>query len=100
AAAVAPGSLLAGLPARQRVWMSHGDTCVAAPPGFEVTASTGATPVAVIEDGDRKLFGVQFHPEVMHTDHGQAVLQRFLDAAVVQPGWHHRRTGRAHPGPG
>jgi GMP synthase (glutamine-hydrolysing) len=87
AAAVDPGSLLAGLPARQRVWMSHGDTCVAAPPGFEVTASTGATPVAVIEDGDRKLFGVQFHPEVMHTDHGQAVLQRFLDAAGCQPGW-------------
>jgi GMP synthase (glutamine-hydrolysing) len=81
------GSLLAGLPARQRVWMSHGDTCVAAPPGFEVTASTGATPVAAIEDGDRKLFGVQFHPEVMHTDHGQAVLQRFLDAAGCQPGW-------------
>jgi GMP synthase (glutamine-hydrolysing) len=83
----APGGLLDGLPARQRVWMSHGDTCVAAPPGFEVTAATGATPVAVIEDGDRKLFGVQFHPEVMHTDHGQAVLQRFLDAAGCQPGW-------------
>jgi GMP synthase (glutamine-hydrolysing) len=81
------GGLLDGLPARQRVWMSHGDTCVAAPPGFEVTASTGATPVAVIEDAGRKLFGVQFHPEVMHTDHGQAVLQRFLDAAGCQPGW-------------
>jgi GMP synthase (glutamine-hydrolysing) len=85
----APGEtgLLAGLPARQRVWMSHGDTCVAAPPGFTVTAQSGATPVAAIEDGDRKLFGVQFHPEVMHTDHGQAVLQRFLDAAGCQPGW-------------
>jgi GMP synthase (glutamine-hydrolysing) len=85
----APGEtgLLAGLPARQRVWMSHGDTCVAAPPGFEVTAQSGATPVAAIEDGDRKLFGVQFHPEVMHTDHGQAVLQRFLDAAGCRPGW-------------
>jgi GMP synthase (glutamine-hydrolysing) len=85
--AATAGGLLDGLPGRQRVWMSHGDTCVAAPPGFEVTASTGATPVAVIEDGDRKLFGVQFHPEVMHTDHGQAVLQRFLDAAGCQPGW-------------
>jgi GMP synthase (glutamine-hydrolysing) len=83
----APGRLLDGLPARQRVWMSHGDTCVAAPPGFEVTASTGATPVAAIEDAGRQLFGVQFHPEVMHTDHGQAVLQRFLDAAGCQPGW-------------
>jgi GMP synthase (glutamine-hydrolysing) len=83
----AAGGLLAGLPVRQRVWMSHGDTCVAAPPGFEVTASTGATPVAAIEDGTRKLYGVQFHPEVMHTDHGLAVLQRFLDAAGCQPSW-------------
>jgi GMP synthase (glutamine-hydrolysing) len=79
--------LLAGLPARQRVWMSHGDTCVAAPPGFAVTARTAATPVAAIEDPRRKLYGVQFHPEVMHTDHGIAILQRFLDAAGCQPGW-------------
>jgi GMP synthase (glutamine-hydrolysing) len=81
------GSLLAGLPARQRVWMSHGDTCVAAPPGFAVTARTAATPVAAVEDRRRKLYGVQFHPEVMHTDHGTAILQRFLDAAGCQPGW-------------
>jgi GMP synthase (glutamine-hydrolysing) len=81
------GSLLAGLPARQRVWMSHGDTCVAAPPGFAVTARTGATPVAAVENPGRKLYGVQFHPEVMHTDHGTAILQRFLDAAGCQPGW-------------
>jgi GMP synthase (glutamine-hydrolysing) len=81
------GGLLAGLPARQRVWMSHGDTCVAAPPGFAVTARTAATPVAAIEDPRRKLYGVQFHPEVMHTDHGTAILQRFLDAAGAQPGW-------------
>ena len=81
------GGLLAGLPARQRVWMSHGDTCVAAPPGFAVTARTAATPVAAIEDPCRKLYGVQFHPEVMHTDHGIAILQRFLDAAGCQPGW-------------
>ena len=79
--------LLAGLPGRQRVWMSHGDTCVAAPSGFAVTARTGATPVAAIEDSRRKLYGVQFHPEVMHTDHGTAILQRFLDAAGCQPGW-------------
>jgi GMP synthase (glutamine-hydrolysing) len=81
------GGLLAGLPARQRVWMSHGDTCVAAPPGFAVTARTGATPVAAVENPGRKLYGVQFHPEVMHTDHGTAILQRFLDAAGCQPGW-------------
>jgi GMP synthase (glutamine-hydrolysing) len=81
------GGLLAGLPVRQRVWMSHGDTCVAAPPGFAVTARTAATPVAAIEDPRRKLYGVQFHPEVMHTDHGTAVLQAFLDAAGCQPSW-------------
>jgi GMP synthase (glutamine-hydrolysing) len=79
--------LLAGLPVRQRVWMSHGDTCVAAPPGFAVTARTAATPVAAIEDPRRKLYGVQFHPEVMHTDHGTAILQAFLDAAGCQPSW-------------
>jgi GMP synthase (glutamine-hydrolysing) len=79
--------LLTGLPGRQRVWMSHGDTCAAAPSGFAVTARTDATPVAVIEDPRRKLYGVQFHPEVMHTDHGTAILQRFLDAAGCQPGW-------------
>src|SRR5208283_3100756 len=79
--------LLAGLPGRQRVWMSHGDTCAAAPSGFAVTARTEATPVAAIEDPRRKLFGVQFHPEVMHTDHGTAILRRFLEAAGCQPGW-------------
>ena len=77
----------AGLPGRQRVWMSHGDTCAAAPSGFAVTARTEATPVAAIEDPRRKLYGVQFHPEAMHTDHGTAILQRFLDAAGCQPDW-------------
>src|SRR6202162_3436287 len=57
------GNLLAGTPARQRVWMSHGDTCTAAPPGFAVTARTPATPVAAIEHGPHRLFGGPFHPE-------------------------------------
>ena len=83
----AVAGLLAGLPGRQRVWMSHGDTCAAAPSGFAVTARTEATPVAAIEDSRRKLYGVQFHPEVMHTDHGTAILQRFLNAAGCQPSW-------------
>ncbi len=81
------GALLAGLPARQRVWMSHGDTCTAAPPGFAVTARTAATPVAVIEHGKNRLFGVQFHPEVMHTEHGTAILSRFLELAGCRPSW-------------
>jgi GMP synthase (glutamine-hydrolysing) len=81
------GLLLAGTPARQGVWMSHGDTCTAAPPGFAVTARTGGTPVAAIEDASRQMFGVQFHPEVMHTEHGTRLLSRFLEAAGCRPSW-------------
>ena len=81
------GTLLAGTPAQQRVWMSHGDTCTAAPPGFTVTARTPATPVAAVENTGSGLFGVQFHPEVMHTEHGQRVLRRFLELAGCRPSW-------------
>jgi GMP synthase (glutamine-hydrolysing) len=83
----AGGVLLDGLPGRQQVWMSHGDTCAAAPPGFAVTARTGATPVAAAEDESRRLFGVQFHPEVLHTAHGMDLLRRFLAAAGCRPTW-------------
>jgi len=85
--APAGGVLLGGLPGRQQVWMSHGDTCAAAPPGFTVTARTGATPVAAAEDESRRLFGVQYHPEVLHTAHGMDLLRRFLDAAGCRPTW-------------
>ena len=81
------GTLLAGTPARQRVWMSHGDTCTAAPPGFTVTARTDVTPVAAVEDAESRLFGVQFHPEVMHTEHGLRILGRFLELAGCRPSW-------------
>jgi GMP synthase (glutamine-hydrolysing) len=81
------GVLLGGLPARQQVWMSHGDTCAAAPPGFAVTAATGGTPVAAAEDQARQLYGVQFHPEVLHTEHGMELLRRFLAAAGCKPTW-------------
>jgi GMP synthase (glutamine-hydrolysing) len=67
--------------------MSHGDTASVAPPGFAVTARTAATPVAAVEDTGRRLFGVQFHPEVMHTQHGMRVLERFLAAAGCRPDW-------------
>jgi len=83
----AGGTLLAGLPATPRVWMSHGDTATAAPPGFTVTARTPATPVAAIENPRSRLYGVQFHPEVMHTEHGRAILSRFLDLAGCRPSW-------------
>jgi GMP synthase (glutamine-hydrolysing) len=81
------GLLLSGTPAQQRVWMSHGDTCTAPPPGFTVTAQTAVTPVAAVENANSRMFGVQFHPEVMHTEHGQRVLARFLELAGCRPSW-------------
>ncbi|MEU8247028.1 glutamine-hydrolyzing GMP synthase [Nonomuraea sp. NPDC048916] len=81
------GVIFAGLPAAQKVWMSHGDSVAAAPEGFAVTASTRETPVAAFEHPQRGLYGVQFHPEVLHSEHGQAVLKHFLDAAGCRPTW-------------
>ena len=83
----AAATLLTGLPSPQQVWMSHGDCAVAAPPGFTVTAGTAAAAVAAMEDRGRGLYGVQFHPEVLHTEHGMAVLRRFLDAAGCRREW-------------
>ncbi len=72
------GRLLADLPAELTVWMSHGDSVAAAPAGFEVTASTAGAPIAAFEDLSRRRAGVQFHPEVLHTEHGQQIITRFL----------------------
>jgi GMP synthase (glutamine-hydrolysing) len=80
--------LLADLPVEQIVWMSHGDSITRAPEGFTVTARTDSVPVAGLEDRDRGIYGVQFHPEVMHTEHGMEVLKTFLyDAAGCRPTW-------------
>jgi GMP synthase (glutamine-hydrolysing) len=79
--------LLAGTPPQQQVWMSHGDTCTQAPPGFTVTGSTPSTPVAALEHPSRGWYGVQFHPEVMHTVHGQRILRNFLELAGCRPSW-------------
>jgi GMP synthase (glutamine-hydrolysing) len=85
---VEPGVLLRGLPAAQQVWMSHGDAVTVPPPGFTVTASTTGAPVAAFEDRARGLAGVQFHPEVMHTERGQEMLRHFLyDIAGARPTW-------------
>ncbi|MFB9623763.1 glutamine-hydrolyzing GMP synthase [Nonomuraea helvata] len=81
------GVIFAGLPGAQTVWMSHGDSVSAAPEGFTVTASTRETPVAAFEHPGRGLYGVQFHPEVLHSEHGQTVLKHFLDAAGCRPSW-------------
>ena len=87
-AVVDQGVLLSGLPSEINVWMSHGDAVEQAPPGFTVTSSTGATPVASFEDTGRGLYGVQFHPEVLHSEHGQEVLRRFLiEGAGCRPTW-------------
>jgi GMP synthase (glutamine-hydrolysing) len=83
----ATGVLLPGPPGELQVWMSHGDTCVRAPEGFAVTASTAGTPVAAAEDPARGLFGIQFHPEVAHTEHGIEIIRRFLTAAGCRPDW-------------
>ena len=82
------GTLLADLPATHTVWMSHGDSVTAAPAGFTVLASTAVTPVAAFESVERRMAGVQWHPEVMHTEHGQQVLEHFLhDIAGCRQTW-------------
>jgi GMP synthase (glutamine-hydrolysing) len=82
------GLLFTGLPERQEVWMSHGDSVTAAPPGAVVTASSAHSPVAAFEDPQRRLVGVQFHPEVAHTPYGQRMLTRFLrEVAGIAPTW-------------
>ena len=80
--------LFADLPTQQSVWMSHGDSVTAAPAGFTVTATSAGAPVAAMESGGQCLAGVQFHPEVMHSEHGQRVLENFLyDIAGLAPSW-------------
>ncbi|NED78772.1 GMP synthase (glutamine-hydrolyzing), partial [Streptomyces sp. SID11233] len=84
----AASTLFEGTPEEQQVWMSHGDACSAAPAGFDVTASTSVVPVAAFENDEKKLYGVQYHPEVMHSTHGQQVLEHFLyRGAGIEPNW-------------
>jgi GMP synthase (glutamine-hydrolysing) len=85
----APGSVLfSELPVDQTVWMSHNDAVVRAPEGFVPTASTPASPVAAFEARERGLYGVQFHPEVLHTQHGTELLKNFLyEACDLLPSW-------------
>ncbi len=80
------GGLFAGLEAEQRVWMSHGDRVDEVPPGFEATASAPTVPVVAVQDGERALFGIQFHPEVTHTDSGREMLRNFLYGACSASG--------------
>ena len=84
----APGArLFAGLPAEQTVWMSHGDHVAELPPGFRVAATTDSCPVAAYEAEGRDIFGLQFHPEVVHTPHGSAILKNFLALCEIRTPW-------------
>jgi len=83
-----PGTLLGTLPDTLSSWMSHGDEVIAAPPGFLVNASSPRATVAAFEDTGRQLAGVQWHPEVLHSEHGQEILETFLiDIAGCRPTW-------------
>ena len=85
---IGDSTLLDSLPASFDVWMSHFDAVSAAPPGFRVVASTEDAPMAAIEDAARRIYAVQYHPEVMHTEHGQILLHRFLhELAGIDASW-------------
>jgi GMP synthase (glutamine-hydrolysing) len=85
---VVGGELHSDLPDTQPVWMSHGDAVTSAPDGFEVVATSAGAPVAAFENRSRRLAGVQYHPEVLHSPHGQQVLTRFLhEFAGIAPDW-------------
>ncbi len=84
------GTLFRGLPPRSRVWMSHGDDVRRAPEGFRVVGCTETNPIAAIEDPARRLFGMLFHPEVVHSEEGTKVLENFLDACGCRRDWNAR----------
>lgn len=80
--------LMSGLPSTQQVWMSHNDEVTGVPPGFVAVASTGGAKVAAMENRERRLYSVQFHPEVAHTPRGSEILKRFLyDVCDASPTW-------------
>jgi GMP synthase (glutamine-hydrolysing) len=84
----ADSELLAGTPPEQTVWMSHRDSVTAPPEGARIVAQSPSTPVAAFEQPERNLYGVQFHPEVVHTPHGNDVLKNFLyNVADAPPAW-------------
>jgi GMP synthase (glutamine-hydrolysing) len=84
----APSVLFGVVPPAFDVWMSHFDAITTAPPGFRVTAETADAPVAALEDTARRIYGVQFHPEVVHTHGGQQILKAFLyEVCGCRPAW-------------
>ncbi len=79
--------LFAGTPPRQRVWMSHGDRVGRLPPGFTAVGHTPNSPVAAMADGTRRWYGIQFHPEVRHTEWGRQILDNFLNLCGARRDW-------------
>lgn len=79
--------LLQGLDPEETVWMSHGDAVAELPPGFRAVARTEECPVAAMEDSERRIYGLQFHPEVTHTPHGMRILDNFVDACGFGRDW-------------
>ncbi|MEA2570606.1 MAG: hypothetical protein QOI24_2607 [Acidobacteriota bacterium] len=85
---IAPSPLFANTPEHQRVWASHGDRILAGPPGFVTTASSPSAPITAFENRERRCFGIQFHPEVTHSEAGPHLLRNFLfDIAGCKPTW-------------
>jgi len=85
---IAESPLFAGTPKRQRVWASHGDSILDGPPGFRTTARSESAPVTAFENRERRIYGIQFHPEVTHTECGTDILRHFLfDIAECTPTW-------------
>jgi GMP synthase (glutamine-hydrolysing) len=83
-----PGVLMKGLPREQTCWMSHRDTVYEPPPGFTALASSTGSPVAAVQDTAREIYGIQFHPEVVHTPYGQQILESFLtEVCGCEPNW-------------
>lgn len=83
-----PSPLFEGVPRESRVWMSHGDRIAALPPGFEAVAHTANSPIAAMADEKRKFYGLQFHPEVKHTEFGPRIISNFLfKICRCSPSW-------------
>ncbi|HEY6138992.1 MAG TPA: glutamine-hydrolyzing GMP synthase [Thermoanaerobaculia bacterium] len=85
---IAESPLFAGTPKRQRIWASHGDSILEGPPGFRTTAKSDSAPIAAFENRERRIYAIQFHPEVTHTECGTQILRNFLfDIVGCRPTW-------------
>jgi len=81
-------SILQGVSDKSIVWMSHGDLITKIPDGFSINAETDNTPICVVSNEEAKIFGLQFHPEVAHTENGKIIVENFLfDICEVKPDW-------------